>query len=88
MAISVPGYPDTSKVPGVGAAVQFGASPIRISSQPIKVLLVGLSAGTLALDGQVAACNSKEDADTLCGSGRELATMAYDFLDEVAGQVA
>lgn len=85
MAITVPGFSDTNKVPIVGGYVQFGASPIRFGSQPLKVLLVGLSAGTLAVDSQVARCLSKDEADTLCGSGRELATMAYDFFDEVAG---
>lgn len=83
--LSIPGFSESNLVPIYAGQVVFGASGIRFGSQPVKVLLVGLSAGTLALDGQVMRCLSKEDADTLCSDGTELATMAYDFLDEVAG---
>lgn len=85
MTTTVPGLSDSAKVPSFYGYVQPGASGIRFGSSAIKVLLVGLSAGTLALDGQVVRCLDKEQADTFCGAGRELATMAYDFLDEVAG---
>lgn len=82
---TIPGFSDTNLVPIFGGLVQFGASGIKFGSLPIKVLLVGLSSGTLTTNGEVKRCLSKEDADTLAGAGRELATMAYDFLDEVAG---
>lgn len=85
--VVITGLSDNSKVPGFYAETLFAQSAIRLSSVALKCMLVGqkTSGGTLTADMGVQRIFSKEDADTYCGAGSELARMCYAALDEVVG---
>lgn len=84
MPVVIAQFSPDDKTPGFFGQVQYGTAGQSAAGLPIALLLVGLmtSAGTLSYETQVQQIFQDSDADTYAGIGSELATMAYDALEE------
>ncbi len=82
MAIVIPGYVDSDKVPGSVIETVYGRGKQSIGSNPVLLVVTGnkLTAGTATADQDITQFFSENDADTLYGAGSEIAMQCYAAL--------
>jgi phage tail sheath gpL-like len=82
MAIVIPGFTDSDKVPGSVIETVFGRGKQSIGSNPVLLVVTGnkLASGTATADQSIDQVFSETDADNLYGAGSEIAMQCYAAL--------
>lgn len=82
MAIVIPGFVDSDKVPGAVVETVYGRGKQSIGANPVLLVVTGnkLTAGTAVADQDITQVFSETDADTLYGAGSEIAMQCYAAL--------
>lgn len=82
MAIVIPGFVDSDKVPGPVVETVYGRGKQSIGSNPVVLVVTGnkLAAGTAVADQDIDPVYSESDADTRYGAGSEIAMQCYAAL--------
>jgi len=82
MAIIIPGFVDSDKVPGSIIETVYGRGKQSIGDNPLTLVVTGnkLTSGTAVADQDITQVFSESDADTLYGAGSEIAMQCYAAL--------
>jgi phage tail sheath gpL-like len=82
MAIVIPGFVDSDKVPGSVIETVYGRGKQSIGANPVLLVVTGnkLTSGTATADADITQVFSETDADTLYGAGSEIAMQCYAAL--------
>jgi len=82
MAIVIPGFVDSDKVPGAVIETVYGRGKQSLGANPVLLVVTGnkLTAGTAVADQDINQVFSENDADTLYGAGSEIAMQCYAAL--------
>lgn len=82
MAIVIPGFVDSDKVPGSVLETVYGRGKQSIGANQVLLLVTGnkLTAGTATPDQDMNQIFSETDADNYYGAGSEIATQCYAAL--------
>lgn len=82
MAIVIPGFVDSDKVPGSVNETVYGRGKQSLGASQVLLLVTGnkLTAGTATADQDITQVFSETDADTLYGAGSEIAMQCYAAL--------
>lgn len=83
MAIVIPGFVDSDKVPGAVIETVYGRGRQSIGANPVLLVVTGnkLTAGTATPDQDINQIFSTTDADNYYGAGSEIAMQCYAALD-------